>query len=101
MNSEPASRPTATALRCWVQGRRIYVEVDASRTLSFPASKYPSLDRASQEDLERLALTADRTAIEWPTIDTRILIEDVAARRFVPAPRRATTFVARSAPARS
>lgn len=86
---QPAAhaRPLRTAQRCWIQGRRIYVEADASRTFSFPASKYPNLDRASQADLEKLSLNPTATAIEWAGIDERIFIEDVATNRFVHTPR--------------
>ncbi|MBA4137296.1 MAG: hypothetical protein C0518_08275 [Opitutus sp.] len=87
MKSATLSRPLRTAKRCWIQGRRIYVEADASRTFSFPASKYPNLDRASQADLEKLSLNAAATAIEWATIDEQILIEDAATNRFVHTPR--------------
>lgn len=90
MKPAAIARPLQTARRCWIQGRRIYVEADASRTFSFPASKYAALDRASQADLEKLSLNAAATAIEWPTIDEQILIEDVAVNRFVHTPRAST-----------
>jgi len=74
--------PPLTALRCWVQGRRIYLEINARRSVSFPASKYTSLADAPQSELGKVQLQAGGRAIEWQTIDEEIQVEDVANNRF-------------------
>jgi hypothetical protein len=71
------------AQRCWVDGRRIYIEIDERRSISFPASKYDTLDLAPQTELEKVRLHADGEAITWDSIDEEILVEDVACHRFV------------------
>lgn len=74
--------PPLAALRCWVQGRRIYLEINDRRSISFPASKYKTLIDASQSELNKVQLHAGGRAIHWETIDEEIQVEDVANNRF-------------------
>ena len=82
MNTANPVTPPLTALRCWVQGRRIYLEISARRSVSFPASKYAALANASQTDLEKVRLRAGGSALEWESLDEEIQVEDVAHNRF-------------------
>jgi hypothetical protein len=41
------------AVRCWVEGRRVWLELADQRLVSFPASKYPLLAKAPQPLLDR------------------------------------------------
>lgn len=86
--TQPAPLPL-TALRCWVQGRRIYLEINARRSVSFPASKYPALVNAGQSELEAIHLQPDGRSINWASLDEEIQVEDVANNRFVHTPRAA------------
>jgi hypothetical protein len=70
------------ALRCWVQGRRIYLEINHHKSVSFPASKYASLENASQTELEKIELRADGRVIQWETLDEMIYVDDVVHNRF-------------------
>ncbi len=47
MDTAQTIAPLLTAQRCWVQGRRIYLEINERRSVSFPASKYNTLGNAS------------------------------------------------------
>ena len=84
-STKPALEPT-TALRCWVQGRRVYLEISARRSVSFPASKYASLASASQAELEKVHLHAQGRAIRWETLDEEICVEDAVNHRFSHTP---------------
>ena len=79
--------PPLSALRCWVQGRRIYLEINARRSVSFPASKYAALADASQTELEKIELCAGGRAIHWESLDEEIQVDDVANNRFFHTPR--------------
>ncbi|MFI5335887.1 MAG: DUF2442 domain-containing protein [Opitutales bacterium] len=79
------------ALRCWMQGRRVYLEINERRSISFPTSKYDKLAYASQVELEKVHLHDDGRIIRWETIDEEIQVEDVANNRFFHTPR-ATPF---------
>ncbi len=81
--------PPLAALRCWVQGRRIYLEINARRTVSFPASKYATLANASQTDLEKVSLQAEGRMLQWESLDEEIHVDDVAHNRFFHTPKAA------------
>jgi hypothetical protein len=93
MHTVKSAAATPAALRCWVQGRRVYVELANHRSVSFPASKYAALENASQTDLEKIHLQPDGRTIQWESLDEVLQVEDVAQNRFVHTPRAAQAVV--------
>ena len=89
MDTAEIATPLLTAQRCWVQGRRIYLEINARRSVSFPASKYNALGNASQSDLEKIQLTNAGRTVQWESLDEEITVDDVANNRFFHTPRKA------------
>lgn len=84
-----AATRTATALRCWIEGRRVWLELDDQRLVSFPASRYPLLAEAPQELLEKVCLRVQGRALRWEEIDEDIWVDDAVQGRF-PRPTPAT-----------
>ena len=70
------------ALRCWIEGRRICLELADGRCLSFPASKYPLLASASQALLEKITLRLNGLALRWEALDEDIWVADAVCGRF-------------------
>jgi hypothetical protein len=87
MDTAESTVPPLAALRCWVQGRRIYLEINARRSVSFPASKYPVLADAPQTELEKISLQSSGRTIQWETLDEEISVDDVAHNRFFHTPK--------------
>ena len=87
MDSAQTVIPLLTAQRCWVQGRRIYLEINARRSVSFPASKYAALENASQAALQQIQLVNAGRTIQWESIDEEITVDDVANSRFFHTPK--------------
>jgi hypothetical protein len=79
---EDKSQLSAAARRCWVEGRRIYVELLDDRIISFPAEKYPLLASASAAQLGTVQLRLHGRALRWKILDEDISIEDVISGRF-------------------
>ncbi|MBI3886029.1 MAG: DUF2442 domain-containing protein [Opitutae bacterium] len=79
--------PLLAALRCWVQGRRIYLEINARRSVSFPASKYNALALAAQAELEQIELYDGGRYLRWAHLDEQICVDDAANNRFVHTPK--------------
>jgi len=75
------------AVRCWVEGRRICLELADQRLVSFPASKYPLLANASQSQLEQVKLRRQGLALRWEDLDDDIWVDDAVCGRF-PRPRK-------------
>jgi len=70
------------AVRCWVENRRVWIELADERTISFPATKFPRLAKASPEMLEQVTLRVQGRALRWETLDEDIWVDDVVAGRF-------------------
>jgi hypothetical protein len=87
MDTAPSPAPRLAALRCRMQGRRVYLEITERRKISFPASKYDKLAYASQVELEKIHLHDSGRVIRWESLDEEIQVEDVAHNRYLHTPR--------------
>ena len=74
------------AVRCWVEDRRVWLELADQRLVSFPAAKYPLLANAAQSHLEKVTLRLQGQALRWEELDEDIWVEDAVCGRF-PRPR--------------
>jgi hypothetical protein len=70
------------AVRCWIEGRRVCLELADGRLVSFPALKYPLLAKAPQPLLEKVALRVRGLALRWETLDEDIWVDDAVCGRF-------------------
>ena len=85
---ETSSSVPASALRCWVEGRRVWLELSDQRLVSFPATKYPLLASAPQAQLEKVKLRLQGLALRWEELDEDIWVDDAVHGRF-PHPKEA------------
>lgn len=72
----------AVALRCWVEARRVWLELGDQRWISFPAAKYPRLADAPQKLLEAVQLRVRGRALRWEELDEDIWVDDAVHGRF-------------------
>ena len=79
---EDKAQSSAITVRCWIEGRRVWLELADQRMLSFPAAKYTLLARAAPEDLAKVTLRLHGRALRWESLDEDILVEDAVAGRF-------------------
>ena len=70
------------AVRCWIEGTRICVELTDERTISFPAAKFPRLAKATPEMLKQVALRIQGRALRWEMLDEDVWVGDVVTGRF-------------------
>ncbi len=70
------------AVRCWIEGRRVHLELADGRRVSFPASKYPLLAKAPQELFEQVKLRLGGLALRWENLDEDIWVDDAVCGRF-------------------
>lgn len=76
------SPTSTTAVRCWIEGRRVWLELSDQRMLSFPAAKFPLLANATQEALAQVSLRLQGRALRWESLDEDIWVDDAVAGRF-------------------
>jgi hypothetical protein len=70
------------ALRCWIEGRRVWLELADQRVVSFPVSKYPLLANAPEKLLNNPLLRLNGLAIRWEELDEDIWVDDAVCGRF-------------------
>ena len=70
------------AQRCWVEGRRVCVELADGRQFSFPSARYPRLAKASAAELAEARLRVGGRALRWEALDEDIWLADAFAGRF-------------------
>ena len=76
------SKNGTAATRCWVENRRVCLELAAGRIFSFPAAKYPLLAAAQSNLLEKVNLRLNGLALRWEELDEDIWVEDAVCGRF-------------------
>ncbi len=70
------------AVRCWIDDRRVHIELADERRISFPASKFPRLAAGLPELLQQVTLRVQGRALRWEALDEDIWVGDVLAGRF-------------------
>lgn len=80
MVTEPKTE--TVAVRCWVEARRVCLELADGRRFSFPATKFPLLANAPQPLLEKMKLRLNGLALRWEELDEDIWVDDAVCGRF-------------------
>ncbi len=91
VNTTTADSVAATepaALRAWVDGRMVFLELTDGRVVGFPASRFRRLRDASDDQLQKVSLELQGYALRWEELDEDITVPGVVAGRFQlpPAP---------------
>ena len=85
MSTTPANPIPATeaaALRAWVEGRMVFVELTDGRVVGFPASRFNRLKTAPDELLAKVTVELDGYALRWEELDEDITVPGVVAGHF-------------------
>jgi len=70
------------ALRVWVNGRIVFVELTDGRQIGFPVSRFKLLRDASDDALATVQLRLDGAALRWETLDEDITVRGIVEGRF-------------------
>ena len=70
------------ALRAWVEGRTVFIELHDGRIFGFPATRFRRLRDASEEDLKKISIELGGAALRWEEVDEDITVRGVVAGRF-------------------
>ena len=76
------SKTETVAARCWVETRRVCLELADGRLVSFPAAKFPLLANAPDNLLQKVKLRLNGLALRWEELDEDIWVEDAVCGRF-------------------
>jgi hypothetical protein len=70
------------ALRTWVEGRTIFLELHDGRVFGFPAARFRRLRDASDEDLKKVSIELSGAALRWEDLDEDLTVRGVVAGHF-------------------
>ncbi|MGH8588138.1 MAG: DUF2442 domain-containing protein [Gammaproteobacteria bacterium] len=70
------------AVRAWVEGRKVFLELHDGRIFGFPAARFRRLRDASDEQLKAVSLELDGAALRWEEIDEDLTVRGVVAGHF-------------------
>jgi hypothetical protein len=71
-----------TAIRAWVEGRTIFIELTDGRMIGFPANRFRILKNATDEQLKEVTLRLDGYALRWESLDEDLTVPGVVAGHF-------------------
>jgi hypothetical protein len=70
------------AVRAWVEGRTIYIELHDGRIIGFPADRFRRLAAASEAQLAAVQIELNGYALRWEEIDEDLTVPGIVAGRF-------------------
>jgi len=86
MNTTTANGPSVAsepaAIRAWVEGRTVFLELSDGRIVGFPAARFRRLKDASDEMLRRVTVELDGYALRWEELDEDLTVPGVVAGHF-------------------
>ena len=71
-----------SAVRAWVTGRMVFVELTDGRQIGFPAERFKLLRDAPDKLLQKVYLRLDGMALRWDDLDEDITVRGVVEGRF-------------------
>jgi Protein of unknown function (DUF2442) len=74
----------ARAVRAWIDGRKVRVELEDGREIAFPTERFRRLRDATDEQLRELRIEARGRALRWEALDEDLTIDGVLAARWLP-----------------
>ncbi|MEO6694403.1 MAG: DUF2442 domain-containing protein [Ignavibacteria bacterium] len=85
MNSTIAETEVSTepaAIKAWVEGRKVFVELTDKRIIGFPADRFKLLKNATDEQLKEVKLRLNGFALRWEALDEDITVPGIVAGKF-------------------
>jgi hypothetical protein len=79
-NAAVATEPAA--LRAWIEGQMVFLELSDGRIVGFPASRFQRLKAASDEMLQKVTVELDGYALRWEELDEDITVPGAKAGHF-------------------
>lgn len=74
----------ARAIRAWVEGRTIWIELEDGRQVGFPAEKFRRLRDAKDTQLANVRIEVRGRALRWEELDEDLTIDGILAGRWLP-----------------
>lgn len=77
------------AVRAWVVGRMVHIELTDGREIAFPADRFALLKAATEQQLAQVGLRLHGAALRWEDLDEDLTVRGIVQGRFqLPLPER-------------
>lgn len=70
------------AVRAWAENRTVFVELTDGRIIGFPASRFPLLAQATDDQLKEVRIRLNGFALRWESLDEDITVPGIVAGNF-------------------
>jgi uncharacterized protein DUF2442 len=70
------------AIRAWIKGRLVFLELTDGRVIGFPAARFSRLKKATEIQLKEVKLRLNGFALRWESLDEDITVPGVVAGHF-------------------
>jgi len=70
------------AIKSWVKGRKIYIELTDSRIIGLPADRFKILSKATNDQLKEVKIRLNGFALRWESLDEDITVPGIVAGYF-------------------
>ena len=70
------------AIRVWVEGRVVFLELTDGRIIGFPADRFRLLKAATDQQLQGVTLELQGYALRWEELDEDLTVPGIVAGRF-------------------
>ncbi|MHB8337842.1 MAG: DUF2442 domain-containing protein [Ignavibacteriaceae bacterium] len=70
------------AVKAWVEGKMVFIELTDSRIIGFPAHRFKRLKESTSEQLQKVEIRLNGFALRWEEIDEDITIPGIVSGNF-------------------
>jgi len=70
------------AIRAWSESRTIFIELTDGRTIGFPADRFIILKNASDEQLSKVTIELNGSALRWEELDEDLTVQGIIEGKF-------------------
>ncbi|HVX84542.1 MAG TPA: DUF2442 domain-containing protein [Phycisphaerae bacterium] len=82
MASDALRTAEPVAIRVWLDGRMVFLELGDGRIVGFPAHRFNRLRDAADAQLRMVTLELNGSAIRWEELDEDLTVPAILAGRF-------------------
>ncbi|MHB1688915.1 MAG: DUF2442 domain-containing protein [Ignavibacteriaceae bacterium] len=70
------------AVKAWVEGKMVFIELTDSRIIGFPENIFKRLKESTGEQLQKVEIRLNGFALRWEEIDEDITIPGIVSGNF-------------------
>jgi hypothetical protein len=82
VNAENEILAEPVAIKAWAESRTIFIELTDGRIVGFPAHRFKLLKEATDDQLRKVELRLNGSALRWEELDEDITVRGIILGNF-------------------